>query len=121
MSPTAKRKAPMSSKWSAPTAGARCSTSLSMARARSTCAAISSWATRHSPRLGSINTSHKSQLVRDAVGDVAHGQGFLVHVRRHQVAGFPGEEQQDRVSGLVREAVLRIAGGDQLATFGVVP
>src|SRR6185437_5834915 len=120
MSPTARRKAPMSARWSAPAAGARCSTSPSTARDRSICAAISSWATRRSVRRGSISISHKAEIAGNAARDIAHRQRVLVHIRRHKIAGLPREEQKYRVIGLVRETILRIGGGDQLAGLGVV-
>src|ERR1700744_253753 len=119
MSPTARRKAPMSSRWSARIAGARCSTSPST-KAPSTFAAFSSWATRRSLRLGFISISHKAQIAGNAARDIAHRQRVLIHIRRHQIATLPREEQQDRVVGLVRESVLRIGGGDQLSGLGVV-
>src|SRR5689334_16200436 len=108
MSPTARRKAPMWSKWWTPIAGARCSTSRWTARRQSICAAISSWATRRSLRLGSINITRKAQLAGNAIGDVLHRQGILIDAGWHQIAGLPGEEQKDRVVGQMREAILRI-------------
>src|ERR1019366_7228116 len=110
----------MSSKWWGPTAGAPCSTSPSTANRPSICAVSSSWATRRSVRRGSINISRKAQLVRDAARDIAYRQRVLIHIRRHQIAALPGEEQQDRVIGLMRKAVMRIGGCDQLAGLGVV-
>src|ERR1700742_2665322 len=120
MSPTARPKAPMWSRWWAPTAGARCSTSRWTARGRSICAAISSSATRRSPRRGFISISLEAQLAGNAVGDALHRQGILIHAGWHQIACPPGEEQKDRVIGLVREAILRIAGGNQLSRLGGV-
>src|SRR5512146_3219364 len=120
MSQTARRKAPMGSRWWAPTAGARCPTSRWAARRRLTCAAISSLATRRSLRLGFINISRKAQFAGDAVGDALHRQGILIQAGRQQIAGLPGEEQKDRVIGQMRKAILGIAGGDQLARLGVV-
>src|SRR5579871_5646327 len=110
----------MWSRWWAQIAGAPSSTSRWTAKAPSTFAAISSWATRRSRRLGSISISHEAQFAGNAAGNALHRQRVLIDIGRHQIAGLPGKEQKDGVIGLVRKTILRIAGGDQLACFRVI-
>src|ERR1700761_7388559 len=120
MPPMARRKAPMASKGWARIAGVGGSPSPSTARDPSICAAFSSWATRRSVRRGFISISHKAEIAGNTARDIAHRQRVLIHIWRHQITGLPREEQKDRVVGLVRKAILRIGGGDQLAALGVV-